>query len=774
MSPMLRNRLKTILLAFTITLTLSIMVAANAYTSYEEDLDQKLQSKKFLSPTEFYAAPTQFQVGTYLNLQKTTELLIKQNFRARSAEQRLLPGDFLFAEKKDCLTILGQIEFDYERCFAFINKSVNPENASKEINWVLMNEQLLITKAFRNENKGDLSKVSLEPELLAQYLNTEPIMQEEMALSEIPTFCPNAIMAIEDANFLTHTGFSVTGTLRGLIVPILKGKKPQGGSTITQQLVKNYFLSNERSVKRKAQELILAVLIEKKFTKDQILETYMNIIYMGQNGPFQLIGLGAASKFYFQKSLKEASLAECALLAAILNGPGVYNPFTKAEKTLNRRNLVLSKMQDLKLISEREYEEAKKVPLPTKKPNLASETAPYYIDAVRKQMKELNLPLQGAKIYTGLNLEQQQWAQESLRNHLEKLEKENKKISELKSKGNNLEGVVLSSDNNDGIISVAVGGRSYRMTQYNRAVDSHRQVGSIFKPLVYLTALTKTDKEGKSYQPLSIIPDEKFEVSYEKQKWSPENYTKNFFGPVPFYFALKNSLNASTAKLGLELGLDEVIKTAKSIGVTSELKSLPSLSLGAFEMYPKEVLQIYSTIANLGKSKKISFISKVTDAQNKVLYEHAPTSTEVFDDVSLSSLVSIMKQTTKTGSAKLIAASGFDFPVAGKTGTTSDYKDSWFAGFTPFMTTVVWVGYDQNLISGLTGASGAVPIWLNYMKNAASKYAKNDFPYPEEKIKRVTIDEKIIDKAQINKDLDQKMDAFELVFDKNKLPSYLD
>jgi penicillin-binding protein 1B len=318
---------------------------------------------------------------------------------------------------------------------------VNPENASKEINWVLMNEQLLITKAFRNENKGDLSKVSLEPELLAQYLNTEPIMQEEMALSEIPTFCPNAIMAIEDANFLTHTGFSVTGTLRGLIVPILKGKKPQGGSTITQQLVKNYFLSNERSVKRKAQELILAVLIEKKFTKDQILETYMNIIYMGQNGPFQLIGLGAASKFYFQKSLKEASLAECALLAAILNGPGVYNPFTKAEKTLNRRNLVLSKMQDLKLISEREYEEAKKVPLPTKKPNLASETAPYYIDAVRKQMKELNLPLQGAKIYTGLNLEQQQWAQESLRNHLEKLEKENKKISELKSKGNNLEGV---------------------------------------------------------------------------------------------------------------------------------------------------------------------------------------------------------------------------------------------------------------------------------------------------------------------------------------------
>lgn len=771
---MFRNRLKTILLSFTIILTLSIMVAANAYTSYEEDLEQRLQSKKFLSPTEFYAAPTQFQAGTYLNLQKVTEMLVKQSFRPRSPEQRLLPGDFLFADKKDCLALVGSLDFSFEHCFAFINKSISPENAAKEINWVLTDEQFLITKVFKNEPKGELSKVSLEPELLAQYLNTEPIMQEEMALNEIPTFCPNAIMAIEDANFLNHTGFSVTGTLRGLVVPLLKGKKPQGGSTITQQLVKNYFLSNERSIKRKAQELVLAVLIEKKLTKDQILETYMNIIYMGQNGPFQLIGLGAASKFYFQKNLKEASLAECALLAAILNGPGVYNPFTKTEKTLNRRNLVLTKMLEHKLISDREFEEAKQTPLPSRKPSLASETAPYYIDAVRKQMKELNIPLQGAKIYTGLNLEQQQWAQESLRNHLEKLEKDNKKIADLKSKGNPLEGVVLSSDNTDGIISVAVGGRSYRMTQYNRAVDSHRQVGSIFKPLVYLTALTRTDKEGKPYQPLSLISDEKFEISYEKQKWSPENYTKNFFGTVPLYFALKNSLNASTAKLGLDIGLDEVIKTAKAIGVSSELKSLPSLTLGAFEMYPKEVLQVYSNIANLGKSKKLSFINKVTDSQNKILFEHSATITDVFDDVSISSLVSIMKQTTKTGSAKLISASGFDFPVAGKTGTTSDYKDSWFAGFTPFMTTVVWVGYDQNLISGLTGASGAVPVWLNYMKSAAIKHSKNDFAFPEEKIKRVVVDEKILDKAQINKDLDQKMEPFELIFDKKNVPSYLD
>lgn len=750
------------------------MMAAQAFTNYEEDLDKRLQSKKFLHPTEFYAAPTQFKVGTYINQQKTLELFNKQNFRQRTPEQRLLPGDFFWTEKKNCELVLGSRETNYSFCFAFTNKSISTDLANKEVNWLLIDENFLILEILKGSPPTPLAKVELEPELLAQYLNTDPIMQEELALNEIPTYCPNAIMAIEDSNFLSHTGFSLTGTLRGLIMPVLRGKKPQGGSTITQQLVKNYFLTNERSVKRKVQELFLSVLIEKKFSKDQILETYMNIIYMGQSGPFQLIGMGAASKYYFQKKLSDANLSECALLAAILNGPGVYNPFTKMEKTLTRRNLVLSKMKDLKLISELEFEQAKKVPLPTKKPSLASETAPYYIDAVRKQMKEMNLPLEGSKIYTGLNLEQQQWAQEALRTHLEKLEKDNKKIADLKAKGQTLEGVVLAVDNQDGLISVAVGGRSFRMTQFNRAVDSHRQVGSIFKPLVYLTALNKKDSNGQDFQPLSIIQDEKFEIKYEKQKWSPENYTKNFYGPIPFYFALKNSLNASTAKLGLDIGLDEIITTAKTMGVKSELKSLPSLTLGAFEMYPKEVLQVYSNIANLGKTKKISFIAKVIDAQNNNLYQQEPAVEQIYDEVSLSSLVSIMKQTTKTGSAKLISASKYDFPVAGKTGTTSDYKDAWFAGFTPFMTTVVWVGYDQNLVSGLTGGSGAVPIWLQFMKSTSAKYPKDDFLYPLDKVKKVIIDERIIEKAQINKELDPAIEPFELVFDKNKAPSFID
>ncbi|MBN8535483.1 MAG: transglycosylase domain-containing protein [Deltaproteobacteria bacterium] len=774
MSPMFRNRLKTILLAFTITLTLSIMLTAQVFTHYESELEKRLESKKFIHPTEFFAAPLQFRVGTFLNFPQTIDKFTKLNFRPRSLGQRLLSGDYLYSEKKNCETLLGSSNLDYAYCFGFVNKSVATENSDKEINWLFLDNSYLIMSITKGSPPINKDSIELEPELLAQYLNTEPIMQEELSLNEIPTYCPNAIMAIEDVHFLTHTGFSLTGTLRGLILPLLKGKKPQGGSTITQQLVKNYFLSNERSIKRKAQELVLSVLIEKKFSKDQILETYMNIIYMGQNGPFQLIGLGAASRFYFQKKLSDANLAECALLAAILNGPGVYNPFSKSEKALTRRNLVLSKMKGLDLISELEFEEAKKIPLPNKKPNLASETAPYYIDAVRKQMNELNLPLEGSKIFTGLNLELQQGAQESLTKHLEKLEKDNKKISDIKTKGKSLEGVVLSADNFDGLISVAVGGRNFRMTQFNRAIDSHRQVGSIFKPLVYLTALNKKSLTGENYHSLSLISDEKFEVKYENQKWSPENYSKNFFGPVPIYFALKNSLNAATAKLGIEIGLSEVIETAKALGAKSELKNLPSLTLGAFEMYPTEVLQIYSNIANLGNSQKLSFISKVLDSQNKILFEHAINHQQIFDQVSLSVLVSILKQTTRTGSAKQISAMHFDYPVAGKTGTTSDFKDAWFAGFTPFMTSIVWVGYDQNLVSGLTGASGAVPVWLQYMQLASNKFSKNDFSFPMDKLQKVIINSELIEKAKINKDLDPSIESFELLFDKNKLPSFIE
>lgn len=788
--PLIRSRLKTILIAFTITLTLSIIYSANAFTNYEKDLEERLKSKKFLNPTIFYAAPVALKKGYVLPKEELAQYFARQNFRARINGQRILYGDFFWGNSIECRAMIPEVELQYESCLLFAKKQVltsTDTEAEIQVYQIFMMADFRILEIRINGRPESIPGVELDPEILAQYLNSEPIMQEPVEIKDLPTNCPNAIMAIEDAQFLEHKGYSIKGTLRGVLAPLLKGKKPQGGSTITQQLVKNYFLTNERSVRRKAEELIMSMLIEKKMTKDEILETYMNIIYMGQNGPFQIIGFGSASQFYFSKKVSDLQLEECALLAAILNGPGVYNPFTKVEKTLARRNLVLSKMQELKLISDAEFAAASAKPLMSqRRPSLASETAPFYLDAVRKQLKKLNIPAEGARIQTGLNLELQQKAQESLQTHLANLEKENKKLAENKKKGLSLEGVVISTEQQTGIVDVLVGGRSFRMTQFNRALDGHRQVGSIFKPMVYLTALQNIKTEegfveasglGKlfgshrPFSPLTPIKDESFVWTMNKRKWSPENYAKKFFGPVPMYYALKNSLNASTALLGQTVGLDGIIDTAKKLGAYSELKPFPSLTLGAFEMYPIEALQIYSTLANLGKKVNLSFIKRVYNFKGEMIYEYVPTPESVFDEVTTSVLIGILKQNPISGTAKSLANSGIDIPIAGKTGTTNDYKDTWFIGMTPMKTALVWVGYDQNGVTGLTGGSGAVPVWGQFMKSALRDHPKIDFAFPEDKINRVIIDKEKLTKMGLNIDLEPELAPFELIFDKEKTPS---
>lgn len=789
--PSIRNRLKTILLAFTITLTLSIIYSAHALTNYKKDLEERLKAKKFLNPTVFYAAPITLKKDYVLPKESLAKYFSRQNFRQRQNSQRIIYGDYFWGHALECRSMVPEVILEYDSCLLFAKKQplagIDTE-AEILVYQVFIAANLRIVDIRVNSKPESLENIELESEILAQYLNAEPIMQENVEIKDLPTNCPNAVMAIEDAQFLEHKGYSIKGTLRGVLAPLLKGKKPQGGSTITQQLVKNYFLTSERSIKRKAEELILAVLIEKKMSKDEILETYMNIIYMGQNGPFQIIGFGSASQFYFDKKISNLQLDECALLAAVLNGPGVYNPFSKQEKTLARRNLVLSKMQQLKLISALEYEIAIKKPLPLKRPARASETAPFYLDAVKKQLKKLNIPAEGLRIQTGLNLDLQQKAQESLQQHLSQLEKDSKKLAENKKKGITLEGVVIAADQQSGIVDVLVGGRSFRMTQFNRALDGHRQVGSIFKPIVYLTALEKikTDEifveasaigklfgTSRPFTPLTPIIDEPFVWMQNKKKWSPENYAKKFFGPVPLYYALKNSLNAATALLGKTVGLDEIISSAKKLGTYSELKAFPSITLGAFEMYPLEALQVYTSLANLGKKVPLSFIKRVYSYKGDLVYEHIPQPEAVFDEVVCSILIGILKQTTISGTAKSIGGSVLEIPVAGKTGTTNDYKDTWFIGMTPLKTALVWVGYDQNTVTGLTGGSGAVPIWNQFMTVALKDHPKIDFPFPEDKIQRVVIDKEKLLKLNLNTDLEPDLAPFELVFDKDKVPSEL-
>ncbi len=754
-----RPRLKTILLVFTIFLTLFIIAMGVAFWHLDGLMTQKMAQKQLLEPTLFYAFPVTFEKNDLWSADEIEGEFLRNTYRSRAPNQVLLAGDYFRGDHALCAAKTQKsLSEDWQSCFAFVRKNSQAE----EVYWIFLNGSSI---AELWSPRGDVMQVQLEPLLMAQYLDNEPLLQQKVELSEVPVNCINAVMAIEDQNFLEHKGFSVTSFLRAIYKNVILRQRAQGGSTITQQLVKNYFLSSEKTFKRKFQELIMSILLEARFSKDEILETYLNIIYMGQSGAFRIHGFHAAADYYFQKDLKDLQLHECTLLAAVLNSPGLYNPWKKSESALKRRHLVLGKMRELNFISLEEADVADKMPLTETAPKAqARETAPYYIDAVRKFLEKNNLPSQGVKVYTALDLQAQQRAQESLQNHLSELEKSNRQIKINKEKGLSLEGAVLSGDAQSGLVHVLVGGRSFRKTQFNRAIEGHRQVGSIMKPFVYLSALQSNTPEGRPYLPNTMVLDEKFTINYEGKSWTPENYGKKYYGSVPLFFALKNSLNASTAKVGMDVGLQKIINNAHEMGVDSELKPFPALTLGAFELYPIEVLRSYMALSQMGRKPDLSYVLKVEDFQNRPLYQFEPHSTESDDPGSVAVLVGMMKQTVRTGTAKSVLASGFTRPAAGKTGTTSDYKDTWFAGFTPKMTTVVWVGYDQNQKTGLTGASGAVPIWIDTMKTLALRQPPIDFLWPENTEKEIFSPSQLKDLNAVENSDDAQ--AVELIFKK--------
>ncbi|HEX4925550.1 MAG TPA: transglycosylase domain-containing protein, partial [Bdellovibrionales bacterium] len=483
----------------------------------------------------------------------------------------------------------------------------------------------------------------------------------------------------------------------------------------------------------KFKEFFMAILLELHATKDDILQSYINEIYMGQNGPFQVRGFGSAAEYYFGKPLSELSLPDCALLAAIVNSPGLFSPFRAPERAHQRRDLVLTQMEKQGLISAEQADQAKKAPLPKERPGILSEPAPFFVDAVQKQLDALKIDRsQGLKIYTTLDLEAQEAAQDAVKRGLERIEKDFKRVAELKAKGKVLEGVLISSDPETGYVQAVVGGRSFKQSQFNRAIQSHRQIGSVIKPFVYLAAFESQTEDGEPYTPLTLVNDDPVKIKYEKQQWTPANYEKKYYGNIPLFFALKNSLNAATARVALQAGLEPLVELIQDLGVSSNMKALPALSLGAFELYAWEVLQSYSTLARMGDHTPLTYVISAEDLDGNEVFRHKIRAESVADKADVAVLVGMMKQTIETGTGRSIRQWGFMHPAAGKTGTTSDNKDAWFAGFTPLHVAVAWVGYDDNSSHGLTGASGAIPIWVDYMMTYAAQFPPVDFAWPED------------------------------------------
>lgn len=780
--------------------TLTIIALVIWIANLDHNISQRFAEKRFAPPIEFYSASERIQTGAKYPEVLLEALFSRNSFVRREFSQSMSPGDYSLWTGDECRGYLGEsvtpkatpdpaldkslsaqapnaptqsLNGDsIAHCVAFVNrgKVTAPEERGQVI---ALTPDGVVIGVYDRDSRQPLRFGVIEPELFAQYYGDKPVLRNVVTIAsgDVPPLCLNALLAIEDANFYEHSGISLTGLARAIILNLRPGHRAQGGSTITQQLVKNYFLSDERTFKRKFTEIAMAFLVEHHASKDDILETYINLIYMGQNGVFEVRGFSAAAQHYFGKPLRDLNLPECALLAGILNGPGVYDPVKHPDKALKRRTHVLERMTELGFIDQTKQKEANSFALPKTPERNLTEPAPYFVQAARRELAARSINTEdGARIYTGLNLRAQEAAQQAVRQGLDKIETTFDNIKKIKATGKNLEAVMLSADPETGFIQSLVGGRGFTATQYNRAIDARRQVGSVMKPFVYLTAFEGLDPQGQPYTPLTLLADKATTHKFENQVWTPKNYEGTYNGDVPMYWALKESLNAATVNLGMAVGIDNIVETAKRMGITSKLSPLPSLTLGAFELSPLEVLQAYTSISRFGQKVPLTLIDRVEDLSGTQLYKFESKPEQVAAPDAVAELVGVMKQTIISGTGRGARLAGFTPPAAGKTGTTNDKKDAWFAGFTPGHVAIVWVGYDDNTSHHLTGATGAVPLWTQYMKSYASSFAPVDFKWPDGTEAVTFTPEQLTAYGVPDSDLKKVHEPVELIFKKGQAP----
>ena len=458
-----------------------------------------------------------------------------------------------------------------------------------------------------------LRGVRIEPELITSIYDNEMEDRVPVSLDAVPKVLTEAIIATEDRGFYRHEGVSIRGIIRALWTDIRSKQLVAGGSTLTQQLVKNLFLSPERKFRRKALEAIMAVLLELRYSKDEILEAYCNVIYLGQNGSVQMLGVEQASRVYFGKSVTYLTLPEAATLAQLISSPNAYSPLKYPERAKKRRDMVLRLMKDQQKISEREYLEAVASPLSVTKFPKTSRSAPFFVDLVLKQLRETypetQLKTEGLRIFTTLDTMMQRSAEEALDHGIANL---GKKYKHIRNSDTPLEGAVVTIQPGTGYVKALVGGRNYSKTQFNRAIQARRQPGSLFKPFVYVTAMDPARRD-QAFTASTVLDDSPISVQAGNAMWRPQNYDNRFHGRVTVREALAHSYNIPAVRAAIDAGVPNVIKTASSIGVESKLQPYPSISLGSFEVTPLEIAFAYSVFANLGvKAEPVSILAVVT------------------------------------------------------------------------------------------------------------------------------------------------------------------
>ena len=671
-----------------------------SYLGYlDYNVRNQFEGKRWAIPARVYASPVELYAGYALPPEKFEALLNMLHYR-QDAELSVEGTYFKEGSQISVKT----------RDFAFWDQ--HQPSIQMSLSFTDMGIES-ITDIAKSE---EVAIVRMDPVQIGSFYPTIKEDRVLIKLEEAPDSLIKGLLASEDRDFYQHLGVSLKGIARAMWTNVRAGGMVQGGSTITQQLVKNFYLTNERRLSRKVKEALMALILEYRYTKNEILEAYLNEIYLGQNGSSAVHGFGLASEFYFGSTLKDLPLEQVASLVALVRGPSEYDPRRFPDRALQRRNLVIEQMATEGYLSKDQATQAIAKPLSViPRMQRSSNRYPGFLDLVKRQLRqdyrEEDLTSQGLRIFTTLDTQVQDVLEKTVETKLKQLEKS--------AHVNDLDTAVIVTRRDSGEVTALTSGRENMAGGFNRALDAVRPIGSLIKPAVYLTALEYPDK----YTITTRISDSTIVIKGQNgTDWIPKNYDHKEHGSVALHTALAKSYNLATVRIGMDVGVASVAKTLKNMGVTRPLDLYPSLLLGAASLTPIEVTQMYQTLAGDGFSTPIKSIRAVVDTDGKQLQSYPFTVRQAVDPAATYIVNTILQEVMHEGTGKA-AYSSFpkEYGLVGKTGTTNDAKDSWFAGYTGDYLSVVWVGRDDNKPIGLTGATGALPLWVALMQQISTQ-----------------------------------------------------
>ncbi len=679
------------------------------YVKYDRIIEQRFRGPVFASAAKIFAAPQVVRVGTKMTVSEIAAQLRHAGY-----------------SEKDGDSLLGS----YRQHGGTIEVLPGPESYHSP-------EPATITVAdgvvsdINSRSAGSLAAYELEPQILTSLFDAGDRSKRQLVkYDDIPKVMVDAITSIEDRRFFQHSGVNFMRLAEAAWIDFTHQRHQQGGSTITMQLSRAFFLSPEKTFKRKLIEMLIAVELEQKFSKQQIFEFYANRVDLGQRGSFTISGLAEGSRSYFNKDLKDVSLPEAALLAGLIQAPSYLSPYRHPERAQERRNTVIESMVDTHAITREQADKAKAAPLKLAPPNVEASDAPYFVDMVRdtivNKLNEREVNEQEYRIYTTLDPDLQRAAAQAVETGIKLVDDQVTKMRTKKTKvgknkyettitpGPQAQVALVAMDPHTGEIKALVGGRNYGASQLNHAL-AKRPTGSIFKPFVFAAAMnTAIDGSTTVITPASTVADQPSTFTYGDQIYEPRNYKEEYHGDVTLRYALALSLNNATVKVAEEVGYDKVAALAKSAGIAS-VKATPAMALGAYDATPVDMTAAYTSFANGGMRLSPVFVNSVRNSKGDVVVNFGSEKSEVLDPRVAFVMTNMLEGVMNFGTAAAVRTRGFTAPAAGKTGTS---HDGWFAGYTSNLLCIVWVGYDDYSDIRLSGAQTAAPIWAEFMKKA--------------------------------------------------------